>query len=181
MSFLARVAILLFPIVVFLAGVLILRGSRSKTQTSRTEKKPPWWKRLPLNQRLYGYGVKAVRDYWGALKEQGKLGEEEKALRKDLFFPPFYGGALLLSSILAWSRWLAAPPGAPDWLVFGFPLAAILSDWTENLIQLRELALFQREGRLEHGLIHVASAATSLKLISIVGSLWMIWRLLFGF
>lgn len=180
MSPLARVATFLFPIVVFMVGAHILRSSRSKTQSAGTEKLP-LWKRLPLNQRLYGYGVKAVRQYWGALKDQGKLGEEERALRMDLGFPLFYGGALLVSSFLAWIQWLAAPPGAPDWLVFAFPIAAILSDWTENLIQLRELALFQREGRLEHGLIHVASLATSLKLISIFGSLWMIWRLLFGF
>lgn len=180
MSFVARVAIFLLPIAVFVIGGRILLGSRSRPQSAEW-KKLPLWKRLALNMRLYGYRVKDVREYWGAFKGEGLLGQEEKALRKDLFFPPVYAGALLLSSFLAWTRWLAAPPGAPDWLVFGFPIVVILSDWTENLIQLRELALFQREERLEPGLIHVASAATSLKIISIVGSLWMIWKLLFGF
>ena len=179
MSPLARVAIFLLPFAAFVIGGRILLGSRSKPQSAEW-KKLPFWKRLPLNQRLYGYRVKDVQEYWGAFEAENLLGGEEKALRKDLFFPPVYAGALLLSAFLAWTRWLAPPPGAPDWLVFGFPIAVILSDWTENLIQLRELALFQRKERLEPGLIHVASAATSLKIISIVGSLWMIWKLLWS-
>jgi hypothetical protein len=174
MSPLARLAIFLLPIVVFVIGSQILPRARLKAQPTGTGKLP-WWKRKPLNQRLYGYRVKDVREYWGSLNPQ-QLGDEEKALQKDLFFPVAYAGALAVSSFLADRYCSSADPG---WRVFLFPVTALVSDWAENLIQLRELARFRAGDSLESGPIHVASVATTLKLLSILGAIVLIGVLLF--
>ena len=115
----------------------------------------------PLMGRRRGYTKEAAASYWSKLDPEGRIAER-KFLEVDLIFPFVYGGALLASMLLAWAS--LGRPFSPVILI-GIVAAAMLADWVENLVHLRELAAFVAGGveSLEGGWIAIASAATTTK------------------
>ena len=164
----ALIGIFLLPYLVFRVGSWIMGYVTGRREVlNRLQEKLPKGERTPLNQRLRGYDVPAVKSFWGAL-DHSLLDREQTALRLDLFFPLLYGSALAISLLLAWR--LREHSLAPGWLLL--PLAiCLLADWTENLVQLRQLRLYQQGGSdaLESDWIQVASRATTIKLIFFIG------------
>lgn len=122
--------------------------------------------RTPLNQRHCGYDAEAVKRYWGAL-DPIMLKEEKCLLKLDLVFPLLYGGGFLASLLIGWAA--LGSPIQSTWLVTPVGIT-ILSDWTENAIQLAQLQRFLEGGGpgIQPRCIQIASAATMVKLFSIV-------------
>ena len=132
--------------------------------------------RKPLNHRLQGYDVPAVKHVWGVLDSR-LLDREHAALRVDLFFPLLYGSAFAVSLLLAWKLW--GHSFNRGWLFL--PLAiCLLADWTENLMQLRQLRLYRQTGpeALEPTWVRAASWATTIKLLFFIGCQILILALL---
>jgi hypothetical protein len=122
----------------------------------------------PLNMR-WGYDVDAVRKVWGDPGNKPALDVQRRLLEFDLFFPFVYGFALALGLWIAWP--MLGRPFWPGWLVV--PVAmAMLADWTENLVQLRQLARYSGvpARALQDGWIQAASIATITKLTFFSGS-----------
>jgi hypothetical protein len=157
------VLMLFLPLAVFLGGARLLLALSGREQVvQQLERKASVEDRKPLYQRLH-YDVSAVQRQWGVLDAQA-LEAERKFLVLDLVFPLFYGAALLISLLLG-AR-LVAPAMNPEWLV-GCVAVTILSDWTENLLQLNQLRRFAAGGAaaLDAKWIAVASIATVSKLL----------------
>lgn len=117
----------------------------------------------PLFTRLAGYSVSDVAAYWSKLgpADHGLLAER-RFLELDLVFPFVYGGTLCASLLLLWAL-LGRP--FPAVLPVGLVALTMLADWTENLIQLRQLGRFVAGSSLEADWIRWASLATSVKLV----------------
>jgi hypothetical protein len=116
----------------------------------------------PLNVR-WGYRPVQAIAYWSWLNQQPAAAvAERRFLLMDLLFAIVYGGAMLASLFLAWLwhsidvKWLLAPA-----------LLAIFSDWTENLVHLRQFDHFRRGERTQDFWIRLASIATIAKWIFI--------------
>ena len=121
-----------------------------------------------LGMRYRGYTLPYVNQRWSALGTNLKF--ERLSLEIDLVFPFVYGGALAAALLLAWAA--AGRPFAPIFIVA--PVAiAVIADWTENLIQLGQLKLFDAskpDGGLDSTMIQLASVATMTKLFFLMGS-----------
>jgi len=119
----------------------------------------------PLYQRL-SYDLDDVKEYWAGFGDG--LPAERLFLKLDLVFPLVYGGAFAASLLLAWEA--LGRPVPPRWLLAPVVLT-MLSDWTENLVQLAQIERYlgRGGGALQEGRIRVASLATAVKLISLVG------------
>lgn len=135
-----------------------------------------------LYARVGGYAAADVAAHWGLLNHAGRV-IERRFLRADMVYPLCYGG-LLATAILVGRRRAGRPIASP---AAGAPVVtAVLADWTENLVQLRQLDLFEHGGAtaLDPSWIAVASAATSLKWASLVTCavllVWLAWRIAFG-
>lgn len=117
-----------------------------------------------LNRRWFGYGTREVQVYWHALQESGRRAEKT-SLQLDLAFPFLYGGTLAAS--LLWAQATVNESFQPMWMVAAIAIVMI-ADWTENLIQLGQLAHYQDASlggsRLQSAWIRVASCATVIKL-----------------
>lgn len=146
---------LVLPLLVFLAGASAMQKLSGRQARSDAGK--------PLNQR-WGYSVAEMDSCWSNLGDAG-LRAERRFLELDLIFPFAYGGALLAASLLIWS--CLGRPISAVWLVAVVALT-LGADWTENLVQLRELERFVTNGAsaLEPGWIATASAATITKLLA---------------
>lgn len=123
--------------------------------------------RKPLYERLT-YDVNAVKRYWGAMDDDA-LHSERRFLQLDLIFPFLYGSALAFSMFMAWDAF--GRRFSPAWILT--PVAiAMLSDWAENLLQLRQLNNYLASGKtlIQPGWIRVASIATLLKLLFFGGT-----------
>jgi hypothetical protein len=170
MNDLARIAIFFLPLLVFIGGGAAMRRLTERREVARQLKAnlSSRWDILAPNQRLFGYTVDGLKRYWGALNPHA-LALEHKALRLDLLFPLLYGSALAVSLLLAWNHRSAS--FFPGWLLPLLVTVCLFSDWTENLIQLRELRLYKQTDRktLEAGWVRIASAGTSLKLLCFLG------------
>ncbi len=150
------IVMIALPVGVFRAGVAIMsRLSGHVAPAGQT----------PINQR-FGYDANALSKYWGALQEIRKLDAERSFLKMDLIFPIFYGAALAASLLWGWAA-LDPPFGRP--LILAPVFLQAVSDWTENLTQLRQLRLYLAGKALETGWVRVASAATTLKLLLFYG------------
>jgi hypothetical protein len=161
------VGIAVLPYITFRAGSWIMgRLSGRREVVDRLEEKLSKKERVPLNQRLLGYDLAAVRRLWGAL-DAGLLEREQTALRLDRISPLLYGAALAASLLLAW-RFRGQP--FAGWLLLP-PAIYALADWTENLVQLRQLRLYRQAGpdALESDWVRVAGRATTIKLIFFIG------------
>lgn len=131
-----------------------------------------------LYARVGGYSTDEVAAHWGLLDRAGRA-IERRFERADLVYPLCYGGMLAVAILAGWRRaGLTVTP-----LVAVAPVVtAVLADWTENLVQLRQLDVFEHAGAvaLDPGWISLASAATSLKWVSLgmclVLLVWVAWR-----
>ncbi len=160
------VTILAFPLIVFLGGAWLMSAlsNREDAVLQPIEKSALLdYEKTPLNQR-FGYDLNAVASYWGALDSVG-LNAERIFLELDLVFPFFYGAALVISLILAWA--MLQRPFNPSWIIAPVCIAA-MADWSENLLQLYQLNLYQHDrSALQANLLRIASAATCTKLIGL--------------
>jgi hypothetical protein len=174
MTLYALIGTALLPFVVFWIGALTMRRLTGQREVARrlVDKLPARRDQTPLNQRFLGYDRAAVQRHWGALAiDPPLLRSERSALLLDLIFPLLYGAALVASLLLC-RRWLQ-PPFDCGWLLL--PVAiGVLADWTENLVQLKQIRRFQEAEAapeaLEDGWIRVASVATQVKLLFLGGS-----------
>ena len=140
--------------------------SRREYTLQRLERLSPE-DRQPLYRR-FAYDRALVIRQWDALDETA-LRHEQEFLRLDLVFPLLYGGALAFSLFMA-SAMLGL--GSKGGWVIAPALITVLADWTENLVQLGQLKLYQTKGgaELQAGWIQIASLATSLKLVSSIAA-----------
>jgi hypothetical protein len=158
------VMIVLLPLVTFVAGARLMAAwTRRERVTRRLQQHAAPRDRKPLNQRLH-YDLGAVQRHWGALDREA-LAAEKQFLQLDLVFPLLYGAAFIISLLLG-AR-MAGPAIDRAWLL-GLVTVIILSDWTENLLQLAQLRRYRMGGAagLESRWIAVASVATAIKLVS---------------
>jgi len=178
------IVLLALPAAVFNGGAYVmskLSGRPQVTQRLRDYAKAE--DRTPLGLRIGGYNLEAVSRHWGAL-DTATLKLERRALELDLVFPFFYGGALAAALLLAWAA--LNRPFDPVWLIV--PVAiTVVADWTENLLQLGQLRLFEASGKdgLRSGWIQIASTATTTKLAFFCGSSLLliglvVWMLVSG-
>jgi len=156
-------ALIGFPAAIFLGGIWLM-NSIGKKSTSKGE--------LPLYRR-FGYSAHEMKKYWDSLKNGNALETELKILKLDLLFPFFYGAALSVSLLSAWSRL-----GEPfSWLWIFFVVgAAVVSDWIENSTQLFMMRGYTNDPNadLNPATAKIASLATRMKWVFIVAS----WGLL---
>jgi hypothetical protein len=127
----------------------------------------------PLAQRWRGYTEQDAASYWRGFEPDGALEAEQRFLEADLVFPFFYGAALLASLL----RLRAATGGPLSPVLFvGLVGATVLADWTENLVQLREIAPFLTSPSAEANAhwIAVSSAATRVKLAGCAVSFFVV-------
>jgi hypothetical protein len=156
---LKAIAVLALPVVVFHGGAWLMNRLSGRKQVPER----------PINRR-FRYGKREVVEYWRAFQD---LGTEKRFLQLDLVFPLLYVGALAISMAMAWTA-REEHPFHLAWIVI--PLAVtLLSDWTENLVQLDQLKKFRDGGppALDAGRIRLASTATALKLSFFIGC-WLI-------
>ena len=123
----------------------------------------------PLYLRTH-YTPDDVTTYWRSLGHEGQL-VERRFLEVDLLFPFLYGAGLLGGLLIAWIS--LGRIFNPAWLVM--PVAiTMIADWTENLIQWRQLQRFLTDNPVDVPSIQMASAATSTKLAFFVISFLLI-------
>ena len=160
--------IVLLPFVVFTAGARLMAAWTGRAQVpARLQEHAAAADRTPLNQRLR-YDVASVARHWGAL-DRDTLAAERQFLELDLVFPFFYGAAFAVSLLLGAA--LVAPSASRTWFI-ALVAIVVVSDWTENLLQIGQLqrVVDHGAGALQETWINVASAATAIKLISFGGA-----------
>jgi hypothetical protein len=155
---------LVIPALLFFGGVAGMAAASDQEHVKRrlADAAPPV-DRKPLNMRVTGYDAAAVRRHWGALDPRA-LAAVRGLLKLDLIFPLVYGAGLAVGLLLAWSS--LERPFSRAWLVL--PVAiTMVADWTENVVQLHQLARFQASAAhpLHAGMIRIASVATVVKLL----------------
>ncbi|MDA4846150.1 hypothetical protein [Hoeflea poritis] len=126
----------------------------------------------PLYARLTGYGEAKAEAVWQVIADTPGGPEAERAfLQWDLLFPLLYGGVLAII-MLVMIRTVGAGRHRAALLA---PVAlAVIADWTENLIHLRQFARFLAGDGISGWAIGLASAATSVKFLMILASLALI-------
>lgn len=143
----------LVPFGVFKFGVWAMEGVSGRVPSGE-----------PLNVRFRGYELDEVETYWRAIAaERGaeELEAEKRFLEADLVFPFAYGGALAASLLIGWV--LVGRRFARVWCLLPVGVA-VLADWVENLVHIRQLKLFVDHQPLGKTSIEVASLATQVKL-----------------
>jgi hypothetical protein len=163
-NFIVKVIVILtLPTTAFLGGAWLMFeiSGRERVTQSLVDKAEPA-DRKPLYRRL-NYDIDAVKRHWGALDSEA-LHSERRFLQLDLVFPFLYGAALAFSLIMAWEA--LGRRFHPAWVLTPV-LIAMLSDWAENLLQLRQLSYYLTGGDtlLQAWWIRVAAVATLLKLL----------------
>jgi hypothetical protein len=166
----AKVIIMItLPFAVFLGGLWVMsKMSDQDYVTQRLLQSAAPEDQKSLQQRWGGYDADAVNRYWGAL-DNAALRLERYFLELDLVFPFLYGAALSASLLIAWAA--LGRPFNPAWLIT--PVAVtVLTDWTENLVQLGQLRRYVEDGQagLQSSWIQIASAATILKMLFFLGA-----------
>lgn len=155
------------PLVVLVLGGKLMSSLADRAQVRRALNASDLQAtdRLPLNLRVKGYDVTAVVRHWRPIKADARADAAERAfLRLDLIFPLAYGAALVASLLIAW-RLLGRP--LPIAVLISPVVAAMVADWIENTIQIRQLASYipGDESSLDGAAIHLASAATTVKIV----------------
>ena len=168
------IVLLVLPTVVILSGGYLMQRLSGREQIDERLAGSPEGRGLGI--RFTGYDSKAVSARWKALgtddlskPRPDLLKYERRGLELDLIFPFLYGGILAASLLCAWVA--LARPFAAVWLIL--PVAiTVLADWTENLIQLGQLNLFEKShgAVLQPAWIQVASVATMAKWFFLCGS-----------
>jgi hypothetical protein len=159
----------LLPIVIFLLGGLFLNWCTNRNaittklrELDQARRGSSEEKRVTMDQRL-SYDASTFGRYLSAVGPD-LLPVEQRFLKGDLLFPLVYGGALLASLVILWNA--MGRPFHAGWLVLPVGLT-IAADWTENVIQLRQIDRFAKLGEagLQPVWIQVASFATAAKFI----------------
>lgn len=163
-SIVTALVLLAIPAAAFLGG-----GTLLNQLSGRKEVPKPG-----LGLRFH-YNASDAEAYWTACEVPSA---ERTFLELDLIFPCLYGGALAASLLFAWAT--LGRPFHAGWIVAPVFLT-LLTDWTENLIQLGQIERYLAPLRrpLEAGWIQAASLATALKL-SFFGASWLALLLLLG-
>jgi hypothetical protein len=161
-------------VAVALPAVVFLGGARLMGRLSGAERMARYREvgEAPLNVRWRGYDAEDAARVWRLLDAPAPAGGryldmERRFLRLDLAFPLCYGAALLAGMWLAW-RADGRGPMLP-WLALPV-VVNVLADWTENSLQLQQLARFEAGRLLDPGAVRVASAATIVKLVAFTGT-----------
>ena len=177
------------PVVVFVAGAaLMILASGHRAVERRLALLPVEEYRQPINLRLSGYDLATVQAQWTIFikssaatnsdaAELPKLQRSERLiLYFDLFFPLLYGGSFLVSFFLLWDG--LGRPFAPAWWI-ALVVVVMLADWTENVIQLQQLARLITGGpeALQAGWLQAASLGTRVKLHSFMACVLCVWFL----
>jgi hypothetical protein len=168
-AFLKLLFVIAMPMAVFaLAAALMMHmtGRDQFPQSSMPES-------APLNLRLNGYNTAAASTYWQWLGTDGRLAER-RFLEADMIFPFVYGGAMLVSILLAWTA--LGRPFDPTLLIAPV-VVTVIADWIENLVHWRQLRNFLQSEPIQTMWIQIGSIATSTKLVF----LWMSFLLIVGF
>lgn len=176
------ILVLALPTVVFISGAFLMSKLSGREYVTHFWEKAKPEVAKPLNQRIVGYNLEEVSSHWSTLNKKA-LVIEQCFLRIDLVFPFFYGAALTCALLLAWVA--LDRPFHPAWPLL--PVAVMMvSDWTENLVQITQLQLFVESGKigLQPWGVQIASAATVVKLVSSLAAssllvslaLWMVAR-----
>ena len=155
-----QLALVLFliPAIAFAAGIILMNRMAGPLKV----------REKPLNER-FGYSVQDVRNFWASLDKANTLSVQERLLKYDLLFPILYGGALIISLLLArselglHSRWNLVV------IVVGI---AMVADWTENYFLLQLLQSYVNNSIIMPDLmvVAIASIATRLKFLGLLGS-----------
>lgn len=159
--------VIVMPIVVFaFADVLMMRatGRDQFPQSNATES-------APLNVRLYGYNSAAASAYWQWLGTDGRLAEQ-RFLKADMIFPLVYGGALAISLLMAWTT---LGRRLNQMLIIAPAVLAVIADWIENLVHMRQLRKFMQSEPVQANWIQLSSVATSTKWIFIISSVFLVF------
>ena len=171
------IVLFLFPLIVFVGvGYLMQKLSDHEQVKQQIQQKIPKEKekdRKPLGLRPFGYDLAAVTTYWGVLDKKAQESERLN-LELDLVFPFVYGAAFAGSLLCAWVA--LGRPFHPAWILTPL-LVEVVSDWIENLIQLKQLKLFTNNQALQASWIQVASVATIFKYWLFLFSLALVFGL----
>jgi hypothetical protein len=169
----AGLSSLWLPTLVYVgAGLVMIKLSGHDYVKERLNQKAASEDRRGLNMRLRGYDTDAVARQWSALDERA-LQSERRFLQLDLAFPLFYGGALAIALRQAW---MASGRSFPGMVPIAVIALTMIADWTENLIQLSQLRLFEEHGAggLQDVPIQIASAATTVKILFFTSAVLLI-------
>jgi hypothetical protein len=146
------------PVIVFIAPAYLMMNLTGRDQYPQTEAAAS----VPLNFRPMGYNSDSASEYWAWLGPQGRLAER-RFLVADLAFPLAYGASLVVGLLISWVG--ARKPIGVGWLVAPV-VVTIVADWTENLVHLAQLSHFESIAVVDGTWMHVASAATSIKIVA---------------
>lgn len=177
----AGLAVALPFAVLILGSLLMLWASGRAVVTERLKSLPQADDRKPISQRLGGYDATAIGRQWSIFQPKDASDStalearqsEELFLKLDLAFPLLYGAGLWSSLLLLWSA--LGKPFSAAWLAFPV-IVTVVSDWIENLVQIDQLHRFAEggAGSLQNGWIQVASVATTMKWIFLLGTILFI-------
>ena len=157
----------IFPIAVFLGVATVMSNLSGRDVALAAAAKPK-----PLNQRL-SYGVNDVAAFWGALRHDGDV-VEQRFLEFDLVFPTLYGATLVASLI-----WLSRRARCRSGILIAPVAIGVVSDWSENLVQLEQLRNYMTLGPagLDAAAVRMASFATATKLLSLGAAYLLLFAL----
>ena len=147
---------LLAPFLVFvIVGMLMSRVTGRQAALAAAHPPDP----EPLNTRL-SYTADDAAAFWGALGRSGDEAEQ-RFLEFDLVFPTLYGGSLAFSLV-----WLSRRAHWRPHFAVALASVGVVSDWTENLVQLEQLHRYMATGAaaLQSDAVRIASLATATKL-----------------
>jgi len=159
------VPVVLLPFAIFVVVSMALSAATDVEPARAAAKRAQPAVATPLNQRLRGYSADDAAAFWGAIRDSSATGlhAERRFLQVDLAFPLVYAGLAFALGRLAAQRWLGVTIPV-RWLAVVLVVTAV-ADWTENLVQLPQLALFQAGHTLQPAAIRIASLATQVKLV----------------
>jgi hypothetical protein len=145
------------PLALFMAGGIFMMRA---TGRARFRQRRNVAASVPLNFRFGGYDAAEASAYWQWLGPEGRAAEV-RFLKADMVFPLWYGGSMLGST---WAGWLMLERPL-SLLALALPLlVAIVADWIENAVHLRQLAAFDAGRAPDRRSLRIASRATTTKL-----------------
>ena len=105
MSLATFVTAICIPLIVLVAGVLIMRSLSGVGYRDQLRRELPKEDRKHLSVRYQGYDAAAVQRHWEPLvDDENAVIAESRFLRMDLLFPFFYCGAFAVSSLIVASQ-----------------------------------------------------------------------------
>lgn len=155
--------LVVLPALLFIGGAVFMMRATGRARFRQRRNQPA---SEPPNLRFRGYDAADTMEYWEWLGPEGSRAEL-RFLRADMVFPFWYAGCLLASMYFA----LVALEHPLSSAVAVAPVAvAVVADWVENLIHIRQLRRFMGGQPVQVGEIQLASLATSTKLLFFWGS-----------